>query len=265
MLKIEKLNFAYDKENVLKNLSAEIKSGELLGIIGPNGSGKTTLLKIITKILKPSSGSLFFEGLKICEITAGEFAKKVAYLPSDINISFSYTVEEFVSMGRFPYTGRYGNLSASDKKTIKETLEKFEIDSYKERKIWELSDGEKQRVFLAQTVAQEPSLLILDEPTSHLDLGHSFKILDIIKKLNEDGITVVAVLHDLNIASEYCSRLILLKNGKIFSQGTAEEVLTYQNVEEVYETKALVYKNPYSRKPYVFGIPSALINTNQHS
>jgi iron complex transport system ATP-binding protein len=259
MLSIKKLNFSYDSDRVLKDLSAEVKDGELLGIIGPNGSGKTTLLKLITKILKPSSGNLFFDEAKICEIPAGEYAKKVAYLPSDINISFSFSVEEFVSMGRFPHTGRYGRLSASDKKTIKNAMNEFEIGRYADRNIWELSDGEKQRVFLAQTVAQEPSLLILDEPTSHLDIGHSFKILDIIKKLNGDGLTVITVLHDLNLASEYCSRLLLLKDGEIFSQGSAEEVLTYQNVEEVYDTKALVYKNPYSKKPYVFGIPAALM------
>ncbi len=262
MLSIEKLNFSYGKEPVLKNLSADIRNGELLGIIGPNGSGKTTLLKLLTRLLKPSSGRLSLDGTNAYEIPAGEYAKKVAYLPSSIDVSFSYTAEEFVSMGRFPYTGRYGSLAVSDRKVIGNTMEKFEIRRYAKRKIWELSDGEKQRVFLAQTVAQEPSLLILDEPTSHLDLGHSFRILDIIKELNTGGITVIAVLHDLNIASEYCSRLILLKNGEIFSQGTPEEVLTYQNVEEVYQTRALVYKNPFSKKPYVFGIPASLMSSS---
>jgi iron complex transport system ATP-binding protein len=257
MLKIEKLNFSYGRERVLNGLSAEVKSGELLGIIGPNGSGKTTLLKLVAKILKPSSGGIFIDGRNVNKISAGEYAKKVSFLPSGIDVSFSYTVEELVSMGRFPYTGRYGNLSAADRTAVKNALEEFGLKRYTERKTWELSDGEKQRVFLAQAVVQEPSLLILDEPTSHLDIGHSFRILDTIKKLNAGGITVAAVLHDLNIASEYCSKLLLLKNGKVFSHGAPEEVLTYQNVEKVYETKVLVYKNPFSNKPYVFGIPAA--------
>lgn len=263
MLKIEKLNFSYGQGWVLKDLSLEVGSGELLGIIGPNGSGKTTLLKLITKLLKPCSGKLLLNDTNIHKIPAKKYAKEVAYLPSIIDITFSYTVEEFVSMGRFPYTGRYGNLSISDRKIIKSTLEKFEISRYASRKIWELSDGEKQRVFLAQTVVQEPSLLILDEPTSHLDLGHSFRILDIIKELNITGITIIVVLHDLNIASEYCSSLILLKNGSVFSQGTPEQVLTYQNIEEVYQTNALVYKNPFTHKPYVFGIPADFLQSKE--
>lgn len=259
MLKIENLNFSYSSERILKNISLNVQSGELLGIIGPNGSGKTTLLKLIAKILKPSSGALLLGSINAHEIPAEDYAKKIAYMPSTIDVSFSYTVEEFVSMGRFPYTGRYGSLGPVDRKIIAETLEKFGINRYKQRKMWELSDGEKQRVFLAQTVVQETSLLVLDEPTSHLDLGHSFRILDIVKELNSGGITVIAVLHDLNIASEYCSRLVLLREGEIFSRGTPEEVLTCQNVEEVYKMKALVCKNPFSKKPYVFGIPASHI------
>jgi len=262
MLLIENISFSYGRQPVIKNLSSGIENGEFFGIIGPNGSGKTTLIKIITRILKPSSGAIFLDDENIKKIPPGEYAKKVSYLPSGIEISFSYTVEEFVSMGRFPYTGRYGNLSVRDRKTVKDILEKFEISLYGYRKIRELSDGEKQRVFLAQAVVQEPSLLLLDEPTSHLDIGHSFKILDIIKNLNRSGITVISVLHDLNLASEYCTRLLMLKEGEIFSQGRPEEVLTYENIEQVYRTKVLVYKNPRSGKPYVFGIPAELLSKN---
>ncbi len=263
MLRIKNMSFSYGREKILKNLSAEIKDGEFFGIIGPNGSGKTTLLKVITKILKPSSGSIMLNGEDIKKIPASQYAKSVSFLPSDIEVSFSYTVEEFVAMGRFPYTGRYGNVSAEDRNKVRDVLEKFGIGSYDSRNIQELSDGEKQRVFLAQAIVQEPSVIILDEPTSHLDIGHSFKILDIIKGINRTGITVISVLHDLNLASEYCTQLLMLKNGEIFSQGSSEEVLTYANIEQVYQTKVLVYKNPRSGKPYVFGVPSALLSENK--
>jgi len=261
MLRLEGIYFAYNRDDILKDISFEVKKGEFLGIIGPNGSGKTTLLKIIARILNPYRGSLFFENEDIRKIPYLEYAQKVAYLPSQIDIPFSYTVEEFVSLGRFPYTGRYGEIKKTDREIIEKALEQFEISQYKKRKIWELSDGERQRVFISQVVVQQSSVIILDEPTSHLDIGHSFKILDIVRDINKKGTTVITVLHELNLASEYCSRLLLLSQGSVFSEGTAEDVITYENIEKVYETKALVYKNPHTGKPYVFGIPSALLTS----
>ncbi|HOL21785.1 MAG TPA: ABC transporter ATP-binding protein [bacterium] len=259
MFKIEGINFSYGKDDVLKDISFEIQKGEFLGIIGPNGSGKTTLLKVLARILKPYRGKILLENEEIYEIPLSEYAKKVAYLPSMIEFSFSYTVEEFVSLGRFPYTGRYGQLKKSDRDIVENVLEQFEIGQYRKRKVWELSDGEKQRVFIAQVITQQASVIILDEPVSHLDIGHSFKIMDIIKEINRSGITVISVLHELNLASEYCTKLLLLNKGSIFSEGTAEEVITYQNIEKVYQTKVLVYKNPHTGKPYVFGIPAILL------
>ena len=259
MLRINNVSFSYGRDRIIRDLSAEIKDGEFLGIIGPNGSGKTTLLKIITRILKPSSGRIYLDGEDIGKTPAGRYARKVSFLPSGIDVSFTYTVEEFVSMGRFPHTGRYGSLSERDRKTVSTVLEKLGIGDYDDRKIQELSDGERQRVFLAQAIAQEPRLLVLDEPTSHLDIGHIFKIMDVIRNLNRSGITVISVLHDLNLASEYCSRLLMLRSGEVFCHGTVEEVLTFQNIEQVYETRVLVYRNPHSGKPYVFGIPEDML------
>jgi len=259
MLRLEGIYFSYDRTDILKDISFEVKKGEFLGIIGPNGSGKTTLLKTIARILNPYRGNIFFEGVDIRKIPYLEYARKVAYLPSQIDIPFSYTVEEFVLLGRFPYIGRYGEIKKTDREIIDKTLEQFEISHYRERKIWELSDGERQRVFISQVIVQQSSLIILDEPTSHLDIGHSFKILDIIREINKNGTTVITVLHELNLASEYCSRLLLLNQGSVFSEGTVEDVITYQNIEEVYKTKVLVYKNPHTGRPYVFGIPSTLL------
>ncbi|MCM8821055.1 MAG: ABC transporter ATP-binding protein [Candidatus Omnitrophica bacterium] len=261
MLKVEGVEFSYsDKEKVLKNISFEIKKGMFCGIIGPNGSGKTTLLKVIAKILKPQNGKILLEGNDLNKFGTIEYARKVAYLPSQIELSFSYTVDEFVLMGRFPYTGRYGDISEQDRKIVESVIEQFEISQHRKKKLWELSDGERQRVFISQVIAQKTPLILLDEPTSHLDIGHSFKIMDILNDINRSGVTVITVLHDLNLASEYCAQLFLLNKGRIFSEGTPEEVITYQNIEEVYDTKVLVYKNPHTGKPYVFGIPADILS-----
>jgi iron complex transport system ATP-binding protein len=256
MLKIKNITFSYRTTPVLQNLSTEIKKGEFLGIIGPNGSGKSTLLKLIVRILTPSKGNIFLDTKNIKEIPYSTYSQKISYLPSNLETHFPYTVEEFISTGRAPYINRYGVLNKEDFKIIEETINIFELKDYKNLNIRELSDGEKQKVFLAQAVVQQPSLLILDEPTSHLDIGHSYKIMDIIKELNKKGTTIISVLHNLNLASEYCSNLILLNIGRIISSGDPSDVLTYQNIEETYKTKVLVYKNPHSGKPYVFGLPA---------
>jgi len=260
MLKLENVSFSYGKKRVIKDLSAEINANEFIGIIGPNGSGKSTLLKLISGLLQPREGRIFINGKNIKHIPVDIYAKTVSYLPSGLEIYFPYTVEEFVSMGRFPHTGRYGKLKKSDRHIIETTLEDFEIKSYSKRNMMELSDGEKQRVFLAQAIVQTPCFLLMDEPTSHLDIGYSYKILDEVKKLNHGELTVISVLHDLNLASEYCTRLFLIDGGEITSSGIPEEVITYGNIEKAYKTRVLVYNNPYSGKPHVFGIPSRLLN-----
>lgn len=259
MVRIANVEFAYEKESVLKDITFEIKKGEFCGIIGPNGSGKTTLIKVIARVLSPQKGNIFLEEKDIKKISPIEYARKVAYLPSRIEISFSYTVEEFVMMGRFPYTGRYGEITKKDREIVESVMEQFEINQYRKRKMWELSDGERQRVLISQVIAQQTPLILLDEPTSHLDIGHSYKIMDKLKEINRKGITVIVVLHELNIASEYCSHLLLLNEGYLFAYGTPEEVITYQNIENVYKTNVLVYKNPHTGKPYVFGVPAELL------
>jgi|LSQX01.3.fsa_nt_gb iron complex transport system ATP-binding protein len=256
MLKLKNLSFSYRTTPVLENISTEIKQGEFLGIIGPNGSGKSTLLKLIVRILTPSKGNVFLDTKNIKDIPYSTYSQKVSYLPSNLETHFPYTVEEFISTGRAPFINRYGILNAEDLQIIEETMVLFELKGYNNLNITELSDGEKQKVFLAQAVVQQPALLILDEPTSHLDIGHSYKIMDIIKELNNKGTTIISVLHNLNLASEYCSTLTLMNIGKIVSSGGPSDVLTYQNIEETYKTKVLVYKNPHSGKPYVFGLPA---------
>lgn len=255
ILKLENIFAGYEKNVVLKNISFEINKGEFCGIIGPNGSGKTTLLKVISKIIKPFSGKIYIKNYEISKIPLNKFSKIISYLPSTIDIKFSYTVEEIILFGKYP---EYGKIKKIEKnKNFEMICEIFEIKDFLNRKIWELSEGEKQRVFLAQTFIQDTEIILLDEPISHLDIGYQFKIMDMIKKINkEKWKTIISIFHDLNIASEYCEKLILISNGEIYSTGTPEEVLTYLNIEKVYNTNVIVYKNPYTGKPFIIGLPS---------
>ena len=252
ILKVRNLSCGYEKEEVIKDISFFAKEGDFLGIIGPNGAGKTTLFRTISGILKPWNGNILYKDKDISRISPRDFALEVAVIPQILEVPFAFSVEEFVLMGRFPHTGRFETMDERDYKILEDTLNLTDTLPIRERKIHELSGGERQRTILAQGFAQEPQLLLLDEPTSHLDIAHQVQVLDLVKKLNkENGLTVIVVLHDLNLASSYCDRLILLKEGTIFKEGPPEDVLTYQNIEEVYKTLVVVRENPISLKPYI--------------
>ena len=252
LLKVEDVFGGYTKEAVLKRVSFEISQGEFLGIIGPNGSGKSTLLRLMTRVLLPQKGKILFENKDITKIKLKELCRKIAFVPQDTLINFSFSVEEIVLMGRIPHLKRLQLETQKDFLIAQKSLSSTDILHLNDKKIDQLSAGERQRVIIAKALAQEPILLLLDEPTSHLDIGHQIQILDLLKKLNqEENLTVIIVLHDLNLASEYCDRLILLNEGKVFKDGTPLDVLTYQNIEAVYRTIVVVNKNPFSSKPYV--------------
>jgi len=242
----------YGKELVIKDVSFEIKKGDFLGIIGPNGSGKSTLLRLLSCVLIPRKGKILLERNDITRMSLKEFCRKVAFVPQDTLINFSFTVWEITLMGRIPHLKRLQLETQRDFLIAEESLSQTDALYLKNKEINELSAGERQRVIIAKALAQEPTLLFLDEPTSHLDIGHQIQILNLLKRLNlKNNLTIVMVLHDLNLASEYCNRIILLNEGKIFKEGAPEEVLTYQNIENVYKTIVLVNKNPISSKPYV--------------
>lgn len=262
ILKIDNLSGGYAKELVIRGISLEIKKGDFLGIIGPNGSGKSTLLRLMTRVLTPQDGRIALEHKDIFQMKLKEFCQKVAFVPQDTLINFSFSVEEIVLMGRIPHLGRLEFETKRDFLIAQDALSITDTLYLKEKQIDELSAGERQRVIIAKALAQEPILLFLDEPTSHLDIGHQIQILDLLKSLNKkNGLTIVMVLHDLNLASEYCNRLILLNEGRIFKEGSPEEVLTYQNIEAVYKTVVVVNKNPINFKPYVVLVSDA----NRHN
>jgi iron complex transport system ATP-binding protein len=256
LVEVNNLICGYDGREIIKGVSFEVKKGDFWGIIGPNGAGKTTLFRVMTKILPIWQGKILYEGKDLNKISNKELAKKVAVLPQILEISFSFTVLEFVMMGRFPHLNRFERIKTSDLEIVENALEVTDVLPLKDRKINELSGGERQRVLLAQNLAQEPQILLLDEPTTHLDITHQVEILDLVKKLGKEKcLTIIAILHDLNLASEYCEQLILLNEGRIFKSGTSEEVLTYQNIEDVYKTVVVVDKSPVSFKPHLFLVP----------
>ena len=255
LLDVLDITSGYDKIDIIKDISFKVEKGEFLCIIGPNGSGKSTLLKSLTKLLKPSKGSILFEGKDIYSFTTIEFSRRAAFVPPDISVSFSFRVQEIVSMGRNPYMNRFASLNDSDKKSIHEAMELTGIVSLKDRFIDELSTGETQRVIIAQAIAQETDVIFLDEPTSHLDIGHQTEIFDLLKKLQkEKGRTIILVSHDLNMASEYSDNLILMANGMLHSIGLARDVLNYKAIEDVYNAVVVVRDNPMSGKPHVIPV-----------
>lgn len=255
LLELDSVTVGYDDRKVISGISFSVEKGDFTGIIGPNGTGKTTLFRVITRILKPWSGMVRFCGGDIFGIPAKQLARRVATMPQMLETSFSFTVEEFTAMGRYPHLGRFDSPGPADRAAVEEALRLTDTEELRDRTLNELSGGERQRVLLAQALAQQPELLLLDEPTAHLDIGHQAQILDLITGLNRSqGLAVIMVMHDLNLAAEYCKSLILLDRGTVFASGTPSDVLTYENIERVYKTVVVVKENPISKKPYVFPI-----------
>jgi iron complex transport system ATP-binding protein len=252
MLSISDMTCGYDSGFTIRNVELRVEDGEIVGIIGPNGSGKTTLLKTISRALRPRSGTIEFGGRNMREMKISELAREIAVVSQSPETG-SMTVEEFVLLGRIPYYGRFQFLETREDRQIAEKAMSL-TDSLKIRNqfMGEISGGERQLALVARALTQEPKLLLLDEPTAHLDITHQVGVLDLVRRLNRElGLTVLMVLHDLNLASEYCHRLVLLNKGLVHKVGRPEEVIDYRIIEEVYETVVVVEKNPISSKPYV--------------
>lgn len=258
MLKIRNLTCGYEAGFFLENITFDVSDGELIGIIGPNGSGKSTFLRAISRVLKLLKGEILFKGKSIDRMGFNELAQRVSVVSQSAEeITLNLTVREYILLGRIPYRRKFQILETkTDERIVANTMSLTDVTHLSERNVGELSGGERQRAIIARALAQEPELLLLDEPTVHLDIGHQIEILDLVKRLNKKkNLTVIIVLHDLNLASLYCDRLLLLKEGKIHSIGTAEEILTYSIIEEVYKTPVVVEKNPVSSKPLICLVP----------
>ena len=256
LLEIRHASAGYYKEDVVKDISLKVNQRDLLGIIGPNGSGKTTLLRMATRVIYPRQGEVYFMGEDIAHMGLKELSRRIAFVSQDVSTDFSFTVMEVVLMGRIPHLRRLEFETRKDLEVAEKALSETGSLSLKDKRIDELSAGERQRVIISRALAQEPILLFLDEPTAHLDIGHQVQIMDLLSRLNRNaGLTIVMVMHDLNLASTYCNRIVLLDRGRVFKEGSPDEVLTYQNIEAVYQTIVLVHKNPVTGKPNVILVP----------
>lgn len=217
---------------ILKGVSIDSKNREFIGIIGPNGSGKSTLLKCIYRILKPNNGCIMLGRQDISKMSVKESAKKLAVVAQHNYYNFDFSVGEVVLMGRSPHKKSLEPDNSEDYDIVNESLEKVGMLGFKNRSFSTLSGGEQQRVILARALAQQTPCLILDEPTNHLDIKYQLSLLNIVKSLN---LTIISAIHDLNIASMYCDRLFVMKNGRIVGMGTPQEVLTKEFIKEIYD------------------------------
>ena len=257
MLRVQDVSGGYSDESVLKDISFEVQTGELFGILGPNGSGKTTLLKMISGILPIARGDIFIKGKRLQEFNSKQLAQIVAVLSQHSQQSFSYTVKETVSLGRYAHqSGWFQTWGEMDESIVQRVMKQTGIASFQNKSIQELSGGEKQRVFLAQALAQEPEILLLDEPTNHLDLSYQKELLDLLKHwTTETGLTVLSIFHDLNLAGLYCDRLLLLENGSININHIPNEVLREERIREVYHTEIKKHPHPRVAAPQMVLLP----------
>ncbi|HPC74208.1 MAG TPA: ABC transporter ATP-binding protein [Syntrophales bacterium] len=252
ILRTEKVGFQYNGRWVLRDISFEVGEGEFVGIIGPNGSGKTTLLKILDGILTPREGRVMLRDQDIARLNRETLAKVIGVVPQDYSMFFPFSVEEIVLMGRTPHLGLLRFEGRKDFAIARRAMELTETTEFRRRGMGELSGGERQRVLIARAVTQEPQILLLDEPTTYLDIKHQVALFQLMKTLHEQGnLTVIVVTQDINLAAQYCHRILLIKNGRSFSMGTPAEVVTEENIRQVYETHVLIDPHPRTGLPRV--------------
>jgi len=230
---------------VLDRVSVEVERGEFVGVIGPNGSGKTTLLKLITGTLTPTAGSVMFDGRKLEDWTRRAIARRVALVPQETYAPFDFSVLDIALMGRYPHLGAFALEGPDDLAIARRALEATGTAAFETRALSTLSGGEKQRVIVASALAQDPELLLLDEPTASLDLGHQLEIQALLGRLNRDQrVTMILSTHDLNLAAALCQRLVLLRDGRVMVAGPTDQVLTPATVKALYGVDADVEHHP---------------------
>ncbi|MGM0406204.1 MAG: ABC transporter ATP-binding protein, partial [Thermoplasmatota archaeon] len=263
-LEVIELTTGYGEKEVLKNISFDLKNGEILGVIGPNGSGKSTLIKALTGVIPTWSGKIKYDGKNINDFHRRERARKIGVVPQDTFINFPFTSWEVVMMGRNPYLGRFENPKRDDELSVKKAMKMTKTLKFKNRSVRELSGGELQRVVVARALAQEPRLIFLDEATSHLDIGHKLEIMNLMKdRTKHQNKGVLSVHHNLNLAARYCDDIVLLDDGEIHAKGTPKEVLTRAHLRAVYGIEAEVDENPRDGSLYVTPIRRKVIKEDK--
>jgi iron complex transport system ATP-binding protein len=256
VFKIQGVTFTYEKTPILRDLHLEIDKGSFLGIIGPNGAGKSTLLRLLSKALSPKRGVISFKEAPLGRWQRSALARELAVMGQESPQDLDLTASQVVMLGRAPYQGRFGGESARDLQVVEEAMRLTSTWDLALRPFSQLSGGEQQRVMLARALAQEPEVLLLDEPTAHLDLNYQLELLSQIRELVSKGdLTAIAVLHDLNLAASFCDRLVLLSGGSVLALGLPEDVLTTDLIGEAYGIKVQVSTNPLTNRPQITPLP----------
>lgn len=259
MLEVQDLSYKIHQKTILEGISFSIQKGETFGIIGPNGSGKSTLLKLLSQLYSPNEGKILLQGKPLSKFSGRKLARKVAVVTQEGISPLPITVQEAIEMGRYPYHSFWQKESMEDYIVVERVMEQTKLTGLRDKPLDELSGGERQRVAIACSFAQEPELLLLDEPTTFLDIGYQLAILTMVKSWQQEtGGTAIMVLHDLNLAAQYCHRLLLMEKGKMIHVGTAEEILESELLSRVYGTRPLIINHPN------LGIPQILLE-DQHA
>lgn len=240
----QSLSFNVDAMRLLDRVDVRAERGQFVGLIGPNGAGKSTLLRAISNVLSYQEGTVSLHGEELRSMSAKRVAELLALVPQIAPYTQGFTAFELVLMGRYPHLGRFQVEGPTDDRIARDAMRLTETENFSSRTIETLSGGERQRVFLARAVAQQPQVLLLDEPTSNLDVLHQLKILTLVERLVEDGLTAVAAIHDLNLAARFCDRLVLLAGGRVVTEGSAQEVLTPETIESAFGVKSAIYREP---------------------
>lgn len=256
-LGVSRVCFSYDGQEVLQGLSLEIGAGERIAILGPNGAGKTTLLRLLSGARTPNQGTIFLDGRPLHSVPRPEAARKIAVVPQDLTIPFAFTAREVVELGRTPHLRLLGGFRAHDRRAVEQAMALTDTDRLGDRIIHELSGGERQRVIIAMALAQQPEILLLDEPTHLLDIARQAEILGLITELNLSGrLTVVAAIHDLNLAGRYFNRLLILHRGTVLAEGAPEAVLQSDIIEKAYGGPVEIVRRGNGQAPIV--LPASL-------
>lgn len=251
-IKINNLNWSYDQKKILEDITLDIEGGLFTGIIGPNGSGKTTMAKLMSKLLKTSRKTIYLDQKDLSEIKIPDLAKTMAMVPQSTAITYDLTAYEIVLLGRTPHLKRFQRESHHDHEIVESVMRETDTWQYKDRLIHQLSGGERQRVIIARALAQEPEVLILDEPVTYLDVHHQLQVMTLIRQLSQKRkMTIVTILHDLNYALKYCDQVMMLHEGKVFQYGAPQEVVTKENIRRVYDIDVNIMSHPVTQLPLV--------------